>query len=66
MSGAAFAPGALRLSGAVMRLTGWPPDAFWAATPAEVAALIAPNADPPAAPLGRADMIRLMENDDDR
>ena len=68
MTPARFGDHALRLSGAVIRLTGWTPDAFWAATPAELAAILAP--DPPDAaatrPLTRAELADLMETDHDR
>lgn len=59
---ARLGPAALRLSGLAARLLGWKPDEFWAATPAELAAALAP---PEAeAPLGRAEFNRLMEKDD--
>ncbi|AZI36464.1 hypothetical protein NT2_05_00180 [Caenibius tardaugens NBRC 16725] len=63
---ARFAEGALRLSGLVMRMQGWSPEAFWQATPAELAALFAPAADAPPTPLTRTDLTRLMESDHDR
>lgn len=63
---ARFADGALRLSGLVMRMQGWSPDAFWRATPAELAALFAPAVDPLPNPLTRTDLTRLMESDHDR
>lgn len=58
-----FAPVALRLSGLVPRLLGWSPDAFWATTPAELAAILMPEAGGDPAPLSRADLNRLMELD---
>ena len=58
-----FSPVALRLSGLVPRLLGWSPDAFWAATPAELAAILAPEAGGAVAPLSRADLNRMMEQD---
>ena len=57
-----FGAGALRLAGVAARLFGWRPDEFWRATPAELAAWLAP----PAAsgdPLGRADLNRMLEQD---
>ncbi|MGH6786790.1 MAG: phage tail assembly chaperone [Novosphingobium sp.] len=44
------------------RLLGWRPADFWNATPAELAASLAPP-DPAAAPLGRDDLSRLMERE---
>lgn len=60
-----FGEGALRLCGLAARLLGWRPDHFWQATPAELAAVLAPF-DPHARPLCRADLARLMERDDER
>lgn len=58
-----FGPRALVLAGHAARLLGWRPGEFWAATPAELAAALAP---PPAdAPLARADLARMMEHDND-
>jgi uncharacterized phage protein (TIGR02216 family) len=56
-----FAPVALGLSGVAARQLGWHPDAFWRATPAELLAALAPP--PPDAPLTRATLQRLMEQD---
>ena len=39
MSG--FTTAAVRLAGAAGAILGWSPDAFWRATPAELAALVA-------------------------
>ncbi len=61
-----FGPAALRLSGLTMRLLGWSPDTFWHATPAELAAALAPDSEAQPQPLGRADLARLMEMDHDR
>jgi hypothetical protein len=52
-------PGALRLSALAARMLGWRPDDFWGATPAELAAALAPPQ--PAAGFDRADLDRLME-----
>ena len=57
-----FGPGAARLGGLAARLLGWRPEHFWSATPAELAAILAPfsSADQP---LARTDLDRLMEQD---
>lgn len=62
MSGT-FAGMAGRLAGLSGALLGWRPDDFWAATPAELAAILAAasgegEADDPLAP---GDFARLME-----
>ena len=57
-----FGPGAARLGGLSARLLGWRPDDFWRATPAELAAVLAPLTCA-GAPLGRTDLTRLMEAD---
>lgn len=62
---ARFGAAALRLAGLAARLLGWRPDEFWRATPAELAAALAPP-DPHVRPFGRDDLARLMERDDDR
>jgi uncharacterized phage protein (TIGR02216 family) len=56
-----FGPIALRLAGLAARLLGWRPDEFWSATPAELAAALAPPGAE--APLGRADFNRLMDSE---
>ena len=61
----AFGPGAVRLSGLAARLLGWRPGEFWAATPAELAAALAPPAAS-GGPLSRSEFNHLMERDDDR
>ena len=59
-----FGTSALALCALASRALGWRPSEFWAATPAELAACLAdPSA--PAAPLARADLDRLMEDDPD-
>jgi hypothetical protein len=57
-----FGPGAARLSGLAAQLLGWRPGEFWNATPAELAAVIAPLA-PPGAGMDRADLTRMMERE---
>jgi uncharacterized phage protein (TIGR02216 family) len=63
MSGT-FAETARRLSGLVARVLGWRPADFWAATPAELAAIFSPEAET-AAPLSRAELDSLMERERD-
>lgn len=58
-----FGAAAQRLSGLCARMLGWRPGEFWAATPAELAAILAPDAPENVAPLTRDEMIRLMERD---
>ncbi len=66
-----FGPGAQRLAGWAARQLGWRPAEFWAATPAELAAVLAamhadgPGCGTPATPLNRADLSRMMEHDHD-
>ena len=60
---AAFGPGARRLAGLAGRLLGWRPGEFWAATPAELIAILAPEPGIAAAPLTRDEMNRMMEAD---
>ena len=62
MSGQHFAPGAARLAGLAGRALGWRPAEFWAATPAELAVILAPPGETPAAPLTRDDLTRMMEH----
>jgi uncharacterized phage protein (TIGR02216 family) len=57
-----FADGALRLAGLVPRLMGWTPETFWNATPAELAAILAPAGEQ-AAPLTRGELDSLMERE---
>jgi hypothetical protein len=57
-----FGPGAGRLGGLAARLLGWRPHEFWSATPAELAAVLAPYASA-GQTLARDDLNRLMERD---
>lgn len=59
---ARFGPGAGRLAGLAARALGWRPDEFWRATPAELAAILAPAA-PAGQPLSRTDLNRMMERE---
>lgn len=65
MSEASFGPGARRLAGLAGRKLGWRAGEFWAATPAELAAILAPDDAPLTTPLGRADLDRLLEQNDE-
>ena len=60
---ASFGQAAHRLAGLAARMLGWRPADFWAATPAELAAILAPEGEAQAAPLTRDEMNRLMERD---
>lgn len=57
-----FADGAARLAGLTPRLLGWRPGEFWDATPAELAAILTPEAGPAEA-ISRAELNRLMERE---
>ena len=63
MSGASerFGPAALKLAGLAARALGWRPAEFWSATPAELAAALAPPGVE--TPLDRDDLERLMDKD---
>lgn len=61
-----FSPGALRLCGLTMRTLGWRPDDFWAATPAELAALLAPDSPSVGSALNRDELNALLEHEHDR
>lgn len=65
MTSAGFAHGAVRLAGLAARLLGWRPTEFWAATPAELACVLAPP-DADGASLSRSDLNRMMERENDR
>ena len=57
-----FAEAAARLAGASGVMFGWAPEAFWAATPAELGALIdALRGEAGAAPVDGALLARLKE-----
>ena len=57
-----FGQSALKLYGFAARLLGWRPQEFWAATPAELTAALAPPEDH-STPLGRDEFNRMMEQD---
>ena len=58
-----FAEGARRLAGLVPRALGWQPQAFWDATPAELAAILAAGEPAAAAPLRRIELTALLERE---
>lgn len=60
-----FGASAVQLAGLAGRLLGWRPAEFWQATPAELAAILSPAAEIPAAP-SRAQIHALMEADHER
>ena len=64
MSALRFGPGALQLARLAARALGWRPDEFWRATPAELAAILCPEASNQT-PMSRNDLTRLMERDND-
>lgn len=55
-----FGETALALARLAARMLGWRPHEFWAATPAELAAILGAE---PAETVTRADLARLMEQD---
>ena len=61
----AFGPAARRLAGLSGRILGWRPGEFWSATPAELAAILAPEPAAANRPLSRDELTRLMEHDND-
>lgn len=58
-----FAAAAARLAGLSGALLGWRPGEFWAATPAELAAILAAlsGGEEGGVPAARADLARMME-----
>ena len=64
---APFGARALALSAVAARWLGWGPDEFWAATPAELSAALAPpavTASPTTPlPLSRTELNRMMERE---
>lgn len=63
---AAFAPCAVRWAALAGQWLGWRPAEFWAATPAELALILAPGDGSASAPLTTAECQRLMETIDAR
>ncbi len=59
-----FGQTSLRLARLAARLLGWRPAEFWAATPAELAAILGGDpAEGPGEGLSRADLTRMMEHE---
>ncbi|KQU53092.1 hypothetical protein ASG67_09640 [Sphingomonas sp. Leaf339] len=56
-----FGEGAARLAGFAGAVLGWSPDAFWAATPAELGAVVAALTGETASPPDGATIARLRE-----
>jgi len=57
-----FGDAALGLLGVMAWVAGWRPTEFWAATPADVAAVLAGRVDEDGeAPLGRSGLAAMME-----
>ncbi|MGE0180218.1 MAG: phage tail assembly chaperone [Sphingomonas sp.] len=56
-----FSDDAARLAGLAGALLGWPPNAFWRSTPAELAAVLGALAGEAAEAAGADDLDRLME-----
>lgn len=63
---ARFGDAALRLCGVAARTLGWRPGHFWGATPAELAAALAPAAAESRPALTRAELQTLLEQENDR
>jgi len=58
-----FGSAALRFCCLAARTLGWRPSEFWAATPAELTAVLCPPDGDSAVGLARGDLNRLMELD---
>ena len=56
-----FAERAGRLAGMAGAVLGWPPDRFWAATPAELAAVVRAVTGEAEAPVDAATLGRMRE-----
>jgi uncharacterized phage protein (TIGR02216 family) len=56
-----FAEVAARLAGQAGALLGWRPDEFWAATPEELAVVVAALVGDAPATMGRGELDRLKE-----
>ena len=62
---ATFAEAARELAGQTALLLGWRPSDFWAATPAELAAIFAVQASIAPPSLSRERLITMLEQDRD-
>ena len=58
-----FAASARILAGVAGRMLGWPPDWFWRATPAELAAILFPETGSSDPGISRAALHAMMERD---
>ena len=58
-----FAERARRLAGLATRAFGWRPDWFWAATPAELDAVLRADDPPPGEGVTRDQLATMMEQD---
>jgi uncharacterized phage protein (TIGR02216 family) len=62
MTGDRLGPAAIMLAGVMARVAGWRPDEFWAATPADVRAVLAGWTEVDTdAPFGGAALAAMME-----
>ncbi|MBA4772079.1 MAG: phage tail assembly chaperone [Sphingomonas sp.] len=61
MTGRTFADSARRLAGMAAAMLGWSPDAFWRATPAELASVVAALAGDAPSPPDRAEIAALIK-----
>ncbi|MCD1622642.1 phage tail assembly chaperone [Citromicrobium bathyomarinum] len=57
----AFSPGVPPLAALAAQALGWTPEAFWHATPAELAAALGPTTPAAAPVVDRAEIDSLME-----
>jgi uncharacterized phage protein (TIGR02216 family) len=58
-----FGESARRLAGLATRAFGWTPGQFWQATPAELAAVLAPDDAGSSAPLSRHELETLLKRE---
>lgn len=58
-----FASGAAKLAGLIPRALGWRPNDFWAATPAELAAILTSGDAAEPDPLNRSELERMLERE---
>lgn len=58
-----FGPAAARLAGQAALLLGWAPATFWAATPEELASILAAAAPPPGEGIDRLTLSAMMEQE---
>jgi hypothetical protein len=58
-----FGAAAARLAGQTALLLGWAPATFWAATPEELASILAAAAPPPGEGIDRQTLSAMMEQE---